>query len=49
MGCSSENIIVRGCYMKKGHGGVVIGSEISGGYRNLYVKTVRWIAQTSTV
>ncbi|MDR3188711.1 MAG: glycoside hydrolase family 28 protein [Prevotellaceae bacterium] len=34
----SENIIVRRCQMKDGHGGVVIGSEISGGYRNLYVE-----------
>jgi polygalacturonase len=34
----SENIIVRQCRMKNGHGGVVIGSEISGGYRNLYVE-----------
>ncbi|KAA6340855.1 Polygalacturonase [termite gut metagenome] len=34
----SENIIVRNCQMKNGHGGVVIGSEISGGYRNLYVE-----------
>ncbi|MDR0667558.1 MAG: glycoside hydrolase family 28 protein [Prevotellaceae bacterium] len=34
----SENIIVRNCRMKAGHGGVVIGSEISGGYRNLYVE-----------
>lgn len=34
----SENIIVRRCEMKNGHGGVVIGSEISGGYRNLYVE-----------
>jgi polygalacturonase len=34
----SENIIVRGCKMKDGHGGIVIGSEISGGYRNLYVE-----------
>ncbi|MCU0407308.1 MAG: glycoside hydrolase family 28 protein [Bacteroidales bacterium] len=33
----SENIIVRNCKMKNGHGGVVIGSEISGGYRNLFV------------
>lgn len=37
----SENIIVRGCSMKNGHGGVVIGSEISGGYRNLYVEDCR--------
>lgn len=34
----SENIIVRNCIMKDGHGGVVIGSEISGGFRNLYVE-----------
>jgi polygalacturonase len=34
----SENIIIRNCKMKNGHGGVVIGSEISGGYRNLYVE-----------
>ena len=34
----SENIIVRNCEMKNGHGGVVIGSEISGGYRNLFVE-----------
>lgn len=34
----SENIIVRGCKMKNGHGGVVIGSEISGGYKNLFVE-----------
>ena len=37
----SENIIVRNCLMKNGHGGVVIGSEISGGYRNLYVENCR--------
>lgn len=34
----SQNIVVRRCQMKDGHGGVVIGSEISGGYRNLYVE-----------
>lgn len=33
----SQNIIVRNCRMLDGHGGVVIGSEISGGYRNLFV------------
>lgn len=34
----SENIIVRNCEMKNGHGGVVVGSEISGGYKNLFVE-----------
>lgn len=34
----SENVVVRNCDMKNGHGGIVIGSEISGGFRNLYVE-----------
>lgn len=34
----SENIVVRNCKMKNGHGGIVVGSEISGGYKNLYVE-----------
>lgn len=37
----SENIIVRNCYMKNGHGGVVIGSEISGGYKSLFVENCK--------
>lgn len=38
VGVPSENIIVRNCTMKDGHGGVVIGSEISGGCRNVFVE-----------
>ena len=34
----SENIVIQGCSMKDGHGGVVIGSEISGGVRNIFVQ-----------
>lgn len=34
----SENIVVRNCQMKNGHGGVVMGSEISGGVRNVFVE-----------
>jgi polygalacturonase len=34
----SRDIIVRDCRMAAGHGGVVIGSEISGGYSNLFVE-----------
>ena len=33
-----ENVIVRDCVMKDGHGGVVIGSEISGGARNVFAE-----------
>lgn len=35
---ASQNIIVRGCKMANGHGGVVIGSEISGGVKNVFVE-----------
>jgi polygalacturonase len=35
---SCENIIIQGCKMKNGHGGVVIGSEMSGGVRNVYAE-----------
>jgi polygalacturonase len=34
----SENIIIRNCEMKDGHGGVVLGSEMSGGIRNVFVE-----------
>lgn len=34
----SSNIIVRNCRMAAGHGGVAIGSEISGGFSNLFVE-----------
>jgi len=34
----SKNILVQNCLMKEGHGGVVIGSEISGGISNLHVR-----------
>ncbi len=34
----SENIVVRKCFMKDGHGGVVLGSEMSGGIRNIFVE-----------
>jgi polygalacturonase len=34
----SENIVVRNCRMKDGHGGVTIGSEMSGGVRNVYAE-----------
>jgi polygalacturonase len=37
----SENIIIRNCQMKDGHGGVVIGSEISGGCRYVFVENCK--------
>jgi unsaturated rhamnogalacturonyl hydrolase len=38
LGTPSENLIIRRCIMKDGHGGVVIGSEISGGCRNVFAE-----------
>ena len=35
---ASENIIVRNCRMKDGHGGVVLGSECSGHIRNVFIE-----------
>ena len=37
----SENIIVQNCTMYDGHGGVTIGSEISGGVSNVYVENCK--------
>ena len=34
----SKNIIIRNCKMEDGHGGVVIGSEISGDCENVYAE-----------
>ncbi len=37
----SENIIVRNCQMKAGHAGVAIGSEITGGAKNVFVENCK--------
>ena len=36
-----ENVVIRNCSMKDGHGGVVIGSEVSGGARNIFAEKCR--------
>ena len=36
VGKASERIVIKDCKTKHGHGGVVIGSEMSGGVRNVY-------------
>ncbi|WP_111640453.1 glycoside hydrolase family 28 protein [Marinimicrobium alkaliphilum] len=33
-----QNIVIQDCQMRAGHGGVVIGSEISGGARNIFAR-----------
>jgi polygalacturonase len=37
----TANLIIRNCDMKDGHGGVSIGSEASGGVRNVFVENCR--------
>ncbi|WP_336969247.1 glycoside hydrolase family 28 protein [Sphingobium aromaticiconvertens] len=37
----SENIVVQQCRMRDGHGGVSLGSEASGGIRNVFVRDCR--------
>jgi polygalacturonase len=36
-----ENVVIRGCVMKDGHAGVAIGSELTGGVRNVFVQDCR--------
>ena len=38
VGIPSENIVIRGCRMKDGHGGITIGSDMSGGVRNVFAE-----------
>ena len=42
IGKPSENIIVEDCVMTGGHGGVVVGSEMSGGVRNVLARNCRF-------
>ena len=41
IGVPIENVIIRDCEMKDGHGGVVIGSELSGDARNVFAERCR--------
>ncbi len=41
VGVAVENVVVRDCVMKDGHGGVTIGSEVSGGARNIFAERCR--------
>ncbi|MES2775989.1 MAG: glycoside hydrolase family 28 protein [Bacteroidota bacterium] len=36
-----ENIVIQNCTMANGHGGVVIGSEISGGVKNVFAENCK--------
>lgn len=42
-GVPTENFIIRNCTVFHGHGGFVIGSEMSGGVRNLFVSDCNFL------
>ena len=37
----TQNVVIRGCEMKDGHGALTIGSEMSGGVRNVFIENCR--------
>lgn len=39
----TENLIINGCTVFKGHGGFVVGSEMSGGVKNVLVKDCQFL------
>ena len=42
-GVPAENLIVKNCIVYHGHGGVTVGSEMSGGVRNMHVSNCTFI------
>ncbi len=40
----TENVIIDNCVVFKGHGGFVVGSEMSGGVRNVSIKNCRFLS-----
>ena len=42
-GIANENLVVKNCIVFHGHGGVTVGSEMSGGVRNLHVSNCTFI------
>jgi polygalacturonase len=41
VGIPCENLVIQDCTMQDGHGGVSIGSEVSGGIKNVYIERCR--------
>ncbi|MFX6724767.1 glycosyl hydrolase family 28 protein, partial [Acinetobacter baumannii] len=42
-GIPTENVHVKNCTVYHAHGGFVVGSEMSGGVRNIYVEDCNFI------
>jgi polygalacturonase len=43
LGKPCEDVVIRGCQIYSGHGGFVVGSEMSGGVRNVWVSDCTFI------
>jgi polygalacturonase len=41
VGMPTQNVVIRDCRMKDGHGGVTVGSQISGGVRDVFAENCR--------
>lgn len=41
----SQNIVVQNCTMNSGHGGITLGSEMSGGVQNVYARNLQMLNQ----
>jgi polygalacturonase len=42
VGRPTENVVMRNCFSRRGHGGLVIGSEMSGGVREVFMEDCRF-------
>ena len=42
-GMPTENVVIRGCTVYAAHGGFVVGSEMSGGVKNVYVNNCTFV------
>ncbi len=42
VGRPTENVVMRNCFSQRGHGGLVIGSEMSGGVRNVFMEDCKF-------
>lgn len=43
---TSRNIVIRGCTMQSGHGGVTLGSEMSGGIDSVFAENLNMLSNT---
>lgn len=49
VGKPTENVVMRRCLAKRGHGGLVIGSEMSGDVRNVYLHDCEFVGTDRAV